>query len=281
MVVVERGVYRFYIDEHLASELDKVKERVNEKDEDYFVAIDGEEGGGKSVLTMQLAMYVDPSFGLDRVVFTSKDFQDAVLKASKGQAIVFDEAFRGLSSRGALTEINKLLVGLMMECRQKNLIIFIVMPSFFLLDKYVALWRAKVLLHVYRRQTKRGFWVCFNKKKKKLLYLKGGKTYDYSWPKSDFKGRFLEQYVLDEKAYRLKKAEALQATNRQTKAELFLEERNALLWYLNRKMGMSTYEISEACESIGWEIAQSSISEAIVKKEGDLERRGYLSKNTA
>lgn len=276
MVVVNKGDAEFYIDERLSEKLEKVVKKVNTKDEDYFWAVDGEEGGGKSVLAMQLAKYVDPTFCLDRVVFTGKEFKEAILKAKKGQAIVFDEAFRGLSSRGALTEINKLLVGLMMECRQKNLIVFVVMPTFFLLDKYVAIWRAKGLFHVYRPGGKRGYWVYFNKRKKKLLYLKGRATYSYDKPKSEFSGRFLEQYVLDEQAYRDKKRAALNSTARNTKHEGFMEQRNLLLWFMNRELSMSTTEISRRCTEMGWEVSQETVSESIVRKEHDLKEQGFL-----
>jgi len=72
------------------------------------------------------------------------------LKTKKGQCIIFDEAFTGLSSRGALSGINKALVGLMMQMRQKNLFVIMVLPTFFMLDKYAAIFRAKALIHVMK-----------------------------------------------------------------------------------------------------------------------------------
>lgn len=278
---VEEGEIFFYIDDHLAGELEKIKKKVNENDEDYFVALDGAEGGGKSVLALQICRYVDPTFTIDRVTFTAQDFQSAILNAKKGEAVLFDEAFRGLSSRGALSDVNKLLVGLMMECRQKNLFVVVVMPSFFLLDKYVALFRAKGLFHVYRPKAgehkgKRGFWMFFNTERKKQLYMTGRKNYDYRFPESNFKGRFYNQYSIEEQSYRDKKAAALQSTSRITKAETYMDQRNLLLWFLNREARISTTEISNRLKDLGWEIAQNSVSEAIVKKEADLKNKGYL-----
>jgi len=266
----------FYIDGRLDRSLDKIVRRVKTKDEDTFIAVDGSEGGGKSVLAFQLAKKCDPSFDLSRVVFTPKRFQEVILAARKGEAVVFDEAFRGLSSRGALSEVNKLLVGLMMECRQKNLIVIVVMPTFFLLDKYVALWRASFLIHVYRKGGKRGFWMLFNSKKKKLLYLKGKATYSYSWPKTGFRGRFYNQYTIDEKAYRKKKKLALEATNRSTRAENFMEQRNTLLWLVNREWGLSTHEISKRLKPYGVSLAYNSIAEAVVKRERELKIKGFI-----
>lgn len=276
MVVVDIEGKHFYIDETASHGFDKVRTRVRQKDEDYFFIIDGPEGSGKSVIVMQFAKYADHSFNLDRVVFTAKDFQEAILKATKGQAIVFDEAFRGLSSRAALSEVNRLLVALMMECRQKNLIVFLVLPTFFLLDKYAAMWRSHGLFHVYRKNGKRGFWVYFNRKKKNLLYLKGHANYSYAFPKSSFKGQFFDHYVVDEKEYREKKGLAFNSTTRVTKAESFLEQRNLLLWYINRECGLSTTEISKKMSEYGWNIKQSSVSEGITKKEYQLKSAGKI-----
>lgn len=267
---IDTGSVSYYIEERLLRNLDKIRDKVTTKDTDFFWAIDGEEGSGKSVFTLQLAKTVDPSFCLDRITFTAKDFQNAILKASKGQAVVFDEAFRGLSSRSALGEVNKILVGLMMECRQKNLFVFVVMPSFFLLDKYVALWRSKGLFHVYTLKGKRGYWMYFNKKKKKILYLKGKALYTYSFPKTEFKGKFFNQYTVNENAYREKKAAAFNTFGKQIKLEEVMDQRNILLWVLNRKMGMSTYDISKLVAEYGWKIKHNTISEAVVKKDNDI-----------
>lgn len=273
--VVSHGPINFYIDKRLSLGLDRVIKRVKNKDEDFFWAIDGEEGSGKSVLAFQLAKYVDPSFSVERIVFNSKEFQEAVLKADKGQAIVFDEAFRGLSSRGALTEVNKLLIALIMECRQKNLFVFVVMPSFFLLDKYVALHRAKGLFHVYRKGEKRGYWVYFNKRKKTLLYLKGHNTYSYGFPKSSFKGRFLDQYAVTEADYKTKKRAAFMQVDRMTRQERGIEHRNLLFWILNRKLNFSTRDIEKLMEEYGVSMAHSNIVESIQKQDESLQRQGY------
>lgn len=267
---------KFYIDNRLKRNLDKIKKKVTKKDEDYFWAIDGNEGSGKSVLAMQLAKYLDPTFCLDRIVFDGEQFQDAIINAKKGQAIVFDEAFRGLSSRGALTEVNKILVGLMMECRQKNLFVFVVLPTFFLLDKYVALWRAKGLFHVYRKKGKRGQWMYFNNKKKKLLYLKGKTNYVYGEPKSSFRGRFLEEYTVDEDEYRKKKKLALTSISKATGATKLLEERNLILWFLNREMNVSLPDMAKRLKFFGFDRNQSTIGKAVVNAEKRLKQAGVI-----
>ena len=105
--------------------------------------------------------------------------------------------------------INRTLISMLAEIRQKNLFVFVVMPCFFDLDKYVALWRSRVLIHVYTDGFKRGYFCFYNVDKKKELYMLGKKFYAYGKPKCNFYGRFTDYYVIDETAYRLKKKNSL------------------------------------------------------------------------
>lgn len=266
-----------YIDGFLKSQLDNVKKRINQKDEDRFFIVDGREGRGKSVLVMQLASYCDPTFTLERVVFTADDFKEAIINAKKGQAVVFDEAFRGLSSKTSLSAVNKLLVQLMMECRQKNLIVFIVMPTFFLLERYVALFRATGLFHVYNSKNgQRGFWIYFNWQSKKKLYMNGKKKFwTYEYPKSDFKGKFTNTYVLDEEEYRKRKKKALEDSLYEEDFDKKDWQRNFCLWFLNKKTGMSMDKISEEFGRYGFKIAQQTISVAVNKLKNDKSFKYY------
>lgn len=254
----------FYMDNRLNKEMDKVVGAVVEKDKDRFFVVDGGEGVGKSVFTLQLAARVDPSFCLERVTFKPHTFREAILGASKGQAVVFDEAFTGLSSRASLSRINHLLVSLMMEMRQKNLFVFIVLPTIFLLDKYVALWRSVGLFHIYTHKGKRGFWMYFNKHKKKLLYLNGRQEYRYSGkgiPTSGFRGRFYDQYVVDEADYRAKKRKAL--GDDLAGDSPLLDVRNRLLKLIKDKLGLSYRDMESLLEEYEVYLKFSSISVAV------------------
>jgi hypothetical protein len=103
------------------------------------------------------------------------------------------------------------------EIRQKNLFVFVVMPTFFDLDKYVALWRSRALIHVYTAANfERGYFGFYNAERKKQLYILGKKFYSYAKPKDNFHGRFTNFYPVDEKAYRAKKLESLK--RRETEA---------------------------------------------------------------
>lgn len=203
------------MDGYLKQNLEVAKEVIL-NDWDMVFCVDGYEGAGKSVLAMQCAKFCDPSFTVDRVVFTPKEFQNAINNSEKYQAVVYDEAYTGLSSRATMTSINRALTGMLAEIRQKNLFVFVVMPTYFDLDKYVALWRSRALIHVYTGDKfKRGNFAFFNKDKKKYLYIKGKKFYSYSCAKPNFIGRFTNYYVVDEEEYRKRKAKALKREDAQ------------------------------------------------------------------
>jgi hypothetical protein len=241
----------YYLDHRLKDNLDtKVIKSLQQKDKDCVLVIDGKEGSGKSTLALQVAKYVDPSLDLSRVVFDAESFRQAIFKAKKGQAVVFDEAFTGLSSRASLSGINRALVSLMMQMRQKNLFVVMVLPTFFLLDKYVALFRTRALIHVYESSGTRGYFRLYNSKLKKYLYLAGKNTYSYSGHKirTRFRGRFYGVFALGsdelEEKYRTKKSMALEATekNPMSAGQVKYREQRDVFIYLLRKQTKMTYE---------------------------------------
>jgi len=194
----------------LKSNLDLTKETIT-KDLDHLFCVCGDERAGKSLLAMQMAMYCDPTFCLERVCMTAEEFLKAVQTAKQYQAVVYDEAMTGLSSREAMSRCNKTLIRVLAEAGQRNLFLFICIPDFFSLDVYVALHRSRCLIQVYFGDNfTRGSFAFFAKDKKRQLYFLGKKMHNPKAVKPDFYGTFSGQYVLDEKAYRKKKADSLQ-----------------------------------------------------------------------
>lgn len=236
----------YYMDARMKKRTDeKVLPALQSQDKDWIEVVDGPEGVGKSTFAFQRAKYVDPSFNLSRVVFSPEEFRQAIFDAKKGQAIVYDEAFTGLGSRSALSPINKYLVSLMMQMRQKNLFVILVLPTFFLLDKYAALFRTRILTHVYESKGgRRGYFRVYNQKKKKDLFLFGKATYSY--PKkvfTRFRGRFYGVFALgdseEEDKYRKKKSVALEMTEKTAMSAgqvKYREQRNIALFLLRKQM---------------------------------------------
>ncbi len=236
------------MDGYLKKNLDEAK-RVIKKDWDMVMCVDGYEGAGKSVLAQQAALYCDPTFNVDRCCFTPEEFIHQINKSKPYQAVVFDEAYGGMSSRAALSEVNRSLMAVLAEIRQKNLFVFIVLPCFFELDKYAAVWRARALLHVYTGAGfERGRFSFYNQERKKVLYALGKKFFSYSRPPPNFIGTFNKGYAVDEVAYREKKLNALKAREDKPKESPTVIRRKKLVGKLVnvlRKEGFTMKEIAE------------------------------------
>ena len=217
MIKIKCNDSHFWMDGILENNLRSAQQLIKE-DWDFLYVVDGDVGTGKSVFSQQMAYLVsDGQFGLDQICFDAQQFRSAVLNADRYQAIVFDEAFRGLAGRSSLSKINKEIVQLLNEIRQKNLFIFIVLPSMWDLDKYVTQHRCSGVFHVYylpyRKKDnnwsrERGHVKFYNKSK--ITYTIGNSPRRYTYPQSaSFKVTFKEFYTVDETSYKLKKSRAL------------------------------------------------------------------------
>lgn len=276
----------YYMDDRLERNIKlKIIPSLGNKDKDCVVCVDGPEGAGKSTLAMQIGKAVDPTLDLSRVVFDAESFRQAIFKAKKGQCVIYDEAFTGLSSRTSLSSINTALVSLMMQMRQKNLFIILVLPTFFLLDKYAALFRTTALIHVYENKGIRGYFRVYNRVKKKYLYLYGKKDYSYSakgkqneFIKTKFKGRFYGVFALGdetiEEKYKKKKAKALEDTQKNplSAGQLkYKEQRDRVLFLLRKSTEKSYQELEEMLLDYDVDISYVQIRNICVKF-GDSEK---------
>lgn len=240
MVVLELEGKKFYMDGNLKKSLDYIK-TLKGKDWDFVIIVDGRERSGKSVLAQQCAYYLDTTLTLDRITFTPEQFEEACRKANPHEAVIFDEAHGGLNSQSTLTEISKSIVSMLTEIGQKNLYVFIVLPNFFDLNKYVAIWRSEFLLHIYTQKgRKRGFFSVYNYDRKKKMYIMGRKTYVYCVPRN-FYGHFPDGYIIDRELYKNKKA---QSKYEEDVIESKSDKQDALLEFL-LEAGYSYEQISE------------------------------------
>lgn len=265
------------IDPIVKTELDKVINIVLKKDRDWVTIVDGEEGVGKSVLAQQIAKYLDPSFNLDNLVFTADEFIKRIKdpKVKKGTAIVLDEAFNAANARSSMSEVNRSMAGVATEMRQRNLFIIIVLPSFFDLDRYFALWRCKSLFHVYFTEKEDRRYIVFPKTQKKYLYLSGKKHYNYTKPKSPFPPCvFPHIYTVNEEDYREKKSMAFKKRTVSHQARRWLLQRNAYIKAYIRVTNCSQDVAAKIPIEYGAEpISQRHISEIMkqmLEESGDM-----------
>lgn len=256
----------YYIAPPIKAMLRASKKNVLEHDWDRVYLIDGNEGSGKSLLGLQLGYFLDPTLNIDRVTFSGKEFSDAIDKATKGQCIIFDEAFNGLGSSGATGKMNKLIVRKLMECRQRNLFIIVILPTIFLLQKYAAIFRSKALFHVYTSKGGvRGHYRIYNEGNKKLLYLKGLKLYSYSQPWIVKHYRFYGAYPIDEQEYRAKKDRCAKENDEKEKIENNVLRLGVLMKLLKEKYKMNYQDQAEYLTIQGTPIHRVKISQYVSK----------------
>ena len=204
MVKVQIGKHLLTIDGYLKASFDHVKHDVKRRRFDCFTLVAGREGYGKTTLALQLALYCDPTFTVDRVVFNAEQFIEAVQKATKYQSIVFDETVGSLSSRGSMSKVNMALIKVFSEMRSKHLFVFLCIPNFFIMDWYAANHRSTGLLYVY----KRGRFGSYDYPTKHRLWMSGKKTQDYN-VSPNFIGQYTKYFPIDEVVYEAKKQQAI------------------------------------------------------------------------
>ena len=158
----------------------KAMRRKVEQDWDMIGLIVGKEGSGKSMYAFQRALVLDSDFCLDRVVFNTKQFYNAVDNANPYDVIVWDEADT-LGGHWA-SRIIQSLKRKFKRIRKNNLIILLVTPSFFDLNKYFTIHRLNFLVHVYAKgkgaRLERGHFRLFGGYKLKHLYINGKKYWN-------------------------------------------------------------------------------------------------------
>jgi len=270
----------YFMEERLKGNLDKIKLQLETKDKDCILVVDGKEGAGKSTLAFQIGNYFDNSLDLNRIVFSPEGFREAILKAKKGQCIIYDEAFTGFSSRSSLSPVNRVLVSLAMQMRQKNLFILIVLPTIFMLDKYMAMFRTKALIHVYESRGTRGYFKIFNSAKKQILILKGNKTmsYNHKGLYTRFKGRFYGKFALGnevEVKYRVKKEKALadsEKTSMSSAQVRYMEQRDLLIYLFRKYTKLKYREIENILIDYNFALSFQQISK-ICSKFGEIKEK--------
>jgi DNA-binding XRE family transcriptional regulator len=208
---------------------------------------------GKTTLSFQSAKYMSPNFDLSHVYWTPDSFLEALRTAQKGDTLVFDEAML-LSSRSALSAINRMIVIAMSMIRSKNLFIIFNVNSIFDIDRNLALSRADLLLHCYGDSlTDKGKFLAFFKggdgmDRIKDLYINGKKYYSYSQPKANFYTTFSSYFVVDEEEYEKKKQEGVNNFLKGAKENVNNKNkisRDKYIRYIYKTYGLTQEEVAE------------------------------------
>lgn len=261
----------YYLAPKVEAQLVKGETIKHEADQDRIYIITGAEGSGKSLLARQFACRLDPHFSLKDICFTSDEFAERIRHKERYGTVIFDEANNGLSSRAAISKENKKLIKLLQECRQRNLTIFIVLPSVFLLEKYVVLFRTHALFHtsIYKKDYKKRYYKIYNKANKKLLYILGHKYMSYSQPRLYKMYRFYgeQPHQIDDDEYREKKLNAFRENEKKEDInDVSMEQRNVLVYMAHKKYKIKFTEMSEWLGRFNCPINSKSMGRLVPKK---------------
>lgn len=203
-------VDEYYIEPNLKEVLDTFRMMVRDNDT-ITICIDGEVRSGKSTLAIQIARYLDPSIkdDIDRVCFTTEEFEKAVLKHSKsesGKVIILDEAINMFASGDSTAKVGRKLNKLLMTCGMFNQIYILCLPSIFDLNPYVRRQHTTILISMFRREVfnkdkvekiARGYFYFYGKAAKNNMLTWSKAKYDYSHGRSDFVGRNYGKVTMD------------------------------------------------------------------------------------
>jgi energy-coupling factor transporter ATP-binding protein EcfA2 len=166
---------------------------------DAIFLVVGQEGDGKTTFVKTASYYLDRNTNINRWAYNAEQFEKAVDRedVSPGTCIVWDESDE-LSAHWA----NKVVYTLKRKfkrIRSKGLIIFLITPTFFDMNKYWSILRTRALMDVYANPKRdadgylvdnRGSVRVFNKDRKRLLYFSGYKEWNMMAAQPNFFDRF-------------------------------------------------------------------------------------------
>lgn len=194
-----------YLNNLLSSNLDILGRRVVD-DLHFLGVISGNDsvGNGKTTMATHVGSYLtwkinklhnlNLTFTSKNMVFNTSDLEKRSFDLPKYSVIVLDESDDLMQhwSKESTLNIKKFFN----KCRQHNKILIIITPSFFNLPKFYALARSHFLINVkFHNDFRRGVFDFYGASKKKTLYIRGKKEWDYGVIKPDFSGAFSSSYV--------------------------------------------------------------------------------------
>jgi len=239
----------------LKSKLDLMIQRTTRQNFDNLVVFDGDEGYGKTTMSMGVAYYVHHEtgrpFDVKNVFFDLDSMMDFAMK-NKEQIIVWDEAALGGLSDQFRSALQTKLIQLLMVARKKKHFWIFNIPKFFKLREYIILDRAIGLVHVYaRNETELGRFVYYSKKKKEQLYYDFKRTKVRNYKKyGDFHGTFPDVLakVIDENVYEDMKDKAILSIGEDEKMSAAKQELVKLKYKIATRVKLSNLELGAALD---------------------------------
>jgi hypothetical protein len=257
---VELSMKRGYYDGYIIDQMTALKDAVS-KDWDGILYVCGRERCGKTTFAQQLAVLLDPSWTIDRMCWSGKQFRTMVLKANKNECIVLDEAYTTFAKARRFVKLNDDITSMLTMIGKKNLFIIIVAPLFWQMSEYLMVHRTCAMYRVYSRGEMRGFWELYGFESKEQLYYRGKQWKSFSVYPADRRGRFGKWTVVDKDEYDKRKEAAIQEIEAESnkKAALTIDDKIKIektanirfLALLNRNQVLKWGGLKAACQILG------------------------------
>lgn len=127
-------------------------------DKDFFIAVSGQTGSGKSTAALWIAKKVNSNFKIKTgIVYSREELINAINTFPKFSVIICDEAITSLFKRDFMQREQKEMLRLFDVCRYRNLVVILCIPIFWSLDKHVLESKIKLRVHIDRT----GFAILF------------------------------------------------------------------------------------------------------------------------
>lgn len=232
-----------------------------------------EVGTGKSVFTTQIGeAYTEMinqlhnlnlTFTEKNIVFRPKDLIERAFQLPKYSCIVLDE----WEDYHFWSELGMSLRQFFRKCRQLNLFIIVIIPNFFQLPIAYAISRSVFAIDVkFVDEFERGYFSFYNFQRKKQLYLKGKKNFDYDCVKPNFIGRFTDGYGVPEKEYRKAKyRDMVEAEEKRGKKNPTEKQIKAMVC---RQLKKNLPELTYEKLGVGFGVSKRTISRWLSDEEG-------------
>jgi hypothetical protein len=178
---------------------DVIRTQLQQNDFDWLHVNCGYEGVGKSTGGWHMCKIVDPTFNVDRIVFSYKQFKKCIKDSNPGEAIMIDEGAFLLFHRDAMSADTKGMVKLLTGIRSFNQFVLINLPRFFILDNYVRKYRVKTVTRVI----KRGMFLFYSPYK--VHRIEKGKNGKAKYPDYDYVDGYPKIEGPEWEAYKTKK----------------------------------------------------------------------------
>lgn len=229
-----------------------------------------EVGTGKSVLASQIGEIwtalinelhkLDNKFDINNCVFKPADLIEKSFQVPKYSIIILDE----WEDAHYWSQLGTTLRQFFRKCRQLNLFILCIIPNFFQLPIGYAISRSVFAIDVrFERDFERGFFYFYNFDRKKNLYIKGKKQYNYQVAKPNFYGRFADGYAYDDKKYKAKKLEdTMEMGDKIEVHNKYIIQRN-ILYELLKEKGVSQQQVADYMTNKGVNTTRQAISKVI------------------